>query len=67
MYTLPNAPKYFKQPEPQLPQEMLRCPNTDQYVQVTDWQHFPVLSGQISWWRCTACNGWHVVMKDIDR
>ena len=38
------------------------CPNTNKEVIGQVWKRFPVFEKQMIWWRCPACNGWHIMM-----
>lgn len=45
-------------------QVMTHCPATNRLTIRDDKEPLEVPGGQATWWRCSACNGWHVVVED---
>jgi len=46
------------------------CPTTKQQVVVNTWRRYPIYGGQLIWWHCPACQGWHGMLaeeKETDR
>lgn len=47
-----------------LPKNLTNCPTTNIDVQGDDGTSFLIPDGQVTWWRCSACQGWHVLIVD---
>lgn len=43
---------------------MTRCPTTNKMAIRSDRDPLSVPGGQATWWRCSACKGWHVSVED---
>ena len=43
---------------------MVRCPSTHKMAIRSDKDPLNVPGGQATWWRCSACKGWHVSIED---
>lgn len=43
------------------------CPATHQRVQSINWRHINISNGQVMWWQCPACEGWHVIIDQNKR
>lgn len=46
------------------PLDMTHCPTTQAEVRGDDWASFLIPGGRAIWWRCSACQGWHVLVVD---
>lgn len=44
----------------------LTCPTTKQEVVGDRWRYPHLTSGQIVWWHCPECQGWHVLKLEMD-
>ena len=47
-----------------LPKNLTNCPTTNINVRGDDGTSFLIPDGQATWWRCWACQGWHVLIVD---
>ena len=48
--------------KPQNLPQITYCPSTKISVEKSDYQNFATPDGQATWWRCSACGGWHLIM-----
>jgi hypothetical protein len=46
------------------PRGLIHCPITGIDVWRDDWASFLIPGGYATWWRCSACQGWHVLVMD---
>jgi hypothetical protein len=40
---------------------LAHCPVARKQVIVKEWQYIYLLDERVTWWRCPACRGWHVL------
>lgn len=43
---------------------LTHCPITGTFVQGHDQASFLIPGGEVKWWHCSACQGWHVLIVD---
>lgn len=45
------------------------CPNTEKWLPIADsnQRFFSIPGGQATWWHCSKCWGWHILIKSINR
>ena len=44
---------------------LARCPGTGDEVVGSGWdKQFVTTEGEVTWWRCPSCEGWHVMQFD---
>lgn len=44
---------------------LIQCPITQAEVKGNDGATFLIPDGQVTWWRCSACHGWHISIVDF--
>ena len=64
-YYSENTGEWLDQQNPPV-QTTLTCPVTGEEVVGDRWRYPHLASGQIVWWHCPGCQGWHVLKLDID-
>lgn len=42
---------------------LLYCPLMDKQVARNEWKSFTSADGEVIWWHCSACGGWHIKAK----
>ena len=42
------------------------CPTYEQQTTSEQWKHTEIPGGQGSWWHCSMCHGWHVLIVNVD-
>ena len=42
------------------------CPMTGQHTKREEGSTFTIPDGQATWWRCSACGGWHASIIGSD-
>jgi hypothetical protein len=45
-------------------QNPMHCPTINKSVTATRWQSFASPNGNVRWWYCPLCQGWHVHVPD---
>jgi len=40
------------------------CPTLQQQVWRGDFKAFKIPGGQVVWWHCSECQGWHVMIQN---
>ena len=56
--------KQFKTVKKEDWQLLVQCPTTCQEVVAEEQNQYPIPGGQIIWWHCPACRGWHLIVED---
>lgn len=46
------------------PQALAHCPTTSAYVRGNEQTSFLIPGGEVNWWHCSACQGWHVLIAE---
>jgi len=49
------------------PYDELFCPVTTRQVFGDRWKNFSLPTGQVMWWHCPACQGWHVSVTELEQ
>lgn len=46
--------------------EPIYCPHTGKRIVAERYKQFDIPSGRVTWFRCEACQGWHIVIDNMD-
>lgn len=46
--------------------EPIYCPHTGKRIMAEKYKQFDIPSGRVTWFRCEACQGWHIVIDNVD-
>jgi hypothetical protein len=42
------------------------CPHTGKRIMAEKYKQFDIPNGRVTWFRCEACQGWHIVIDNVD-
>jgi|GEM_PF-5574541 len=46
------------------PPALTHCPAASIYAQGHEQTSFLIPGGEVNWWHCSVCRGWHVLIVD---
>lgn len=46
------------------PPASIHCPTTSTHIQGREQTSFLIPGGEVNWWHCSVCQGWHVLIVD---
>jgi hypothetical protein len=45
-------------------QPVIQCPTKNRNTVSVDTIEYTIPNGQVIWWHCSLCQGWHVIIDD---